>query len=165
MALKTPRSRAKDSPIIQDPQARAVMDRLRELAASCDALMNAMSPRMRMNHTDMLTLDLLGLEHTMTAGRLAGRLKLTTGAITGVLDRLEQAGHVVRGRDAADRRKVLVQLTAEARRSGLSAFRPLAEDFLEVIDQYSDGELKTIERFIGRVSRLYADHADRLSKR
>ncbi len=42
-------------------------------------------------------------------GELAVATGLTTGAITGVIDRLEQAGFARRGRDADDRRKVMVK--------------------------------------------------------
>src|SRR6476646_4547748 len=53
-------------------------------------------------------LDFLNLEGRVTAGRLAEVTGLTTGAITGVVDRLEKAGLVRRERDEADRRKVFI---------------------------------------------------------
>ena len=47
----------------------------------------------------------------MTAGRLASRLGLSTGATTRPIDRMERSGYVGRTRDATDRRRVLVEHT------------------------------------------------------
>src|SRR5262249_40439618 len=85
---------------------RVTVDLLRELAASLDALTNAASPHAGLNRTDMRALDIINMQQGLTAGQLAGRLKLTTGAITGVLDRLERGGHARRTHDKEDRRRV-----------------------------------------------------------
>src|SRR3979411_191068 len=58
--------------------------------------------------SDLECLDFLNLEGRVTAGRLAEVTGLTTGAITGVVDRLEKAGLVRRERDESDRRKVFI---------------------------------------------------------
>src|SRR5260370_6247485 len=55
--------------------------------------------------SDLDCMDFLNLEGRVTAGRLAEVTGLTTGAITGVVDRLEKAGLVRRERDADARRK------------------------------------------------------------
>ena len=54
--------------------------------------------------SDLDCMDFLNLEGRVTAGRLAELTGLTTGAITGMIDRLEKAGLVRRERDEADRR-------------------------------------------------------------
>src|ERR671930_2324829 len=64
--------------------------------------------------SDLECLDFLNLEGRVTAGRLAEVTGLTTGAITGVVDRLEEAGLVRRERDPADRRKVFIAVVPEA---------------------------------------------------
>src|ERR1700712_2338315 len=63
--------------------------------------------------SDLECMDFLILEGRVTAGRLAEVTGLTTGAITGVVDRLEKAGFVRRERDAADRRKVFIVTVPE----------------------------------------------------
>jgi DNA-binding MarR family transcriptional regulator len=63
--------------------------------------------------SDLECLDFLNLEGRVTAGRLAEVTGLTTGAITGVVDRLEKAGLVRRERDPADRRKVFIAIVPE----------------------------------------------------
>jgi DNA-binding MarR family transcriptional regulator len=54
----------------------------------------------------------------MSAGRLAKRARISPGATTSLLDRLESRGLVRRTRDTKDRRRVLVEVTPELRRLG-----------------------------------------------
>jgi DNA-binding MarR family transcriptional regulator len=60
------------------------------------------------NPRDFGALCLLLLHGPAPAGRLAELTGLTTGAVTGVVDRLEEGGFVRRQVDPADRRKVIV---------------------------------------------------------
>jgi DNA-binding MarR family transcriptional regulator len=69
--------------------------------------------RAGISSSDMECLDFLNLEGRVTAGRLAEVTGLTTGAITGVVDRLEKAGLVRRERDDSDRRKVFIAIVPE----------------------------------------------------
>jgi DNA-binding MarR family transcriptional regulator len=73
----------------------------------------AVASRMGINPTDLDCVRVLGREGAMTAGALAERTGLTSGAITGVLDRLEKAGLAQRRRDPADRRQVIVEVSPE----------------------------------------------------
>lgn len=63
------------------------------------------------------------------AGRIAEAMGITTGAVTGLVDRLERAGWVERARHEVDRRQVVVQVTT-ARRSALDADQTLRERLL-----------------------------------
>jgi DNA-binding MarR family transcriptional regulator len=64
-----------------------------------------------LNLTDMGCLDILGQEGPLTAGQLAERTGLSSGAMTTAIDRLESAGYARRTRDDGDRRRVVVELT------------------------------------------------------
>jgi DNA-binding MarR family transcriptional regulator len=65
-----------------------------------------MAARLGLSATDLKCLDLLRATNTpLTAGNLVALTGLTGGAITGVADRLENAGFVKRVRDSADRRR------------------------------------------------------------
>jgi DNA-binding MarR family transcriptional regulator len=63
------------------------------------------------------------------AGQIAEAMGITSGAVTGLVDRLERAGWVERARDEMDRRKVVVQLSAE-RREVIDAHRALRDQLL-----------------------------------
>src|SRR6266566_9592840 len=142
---------------------RVTIDLLRELAANFDALNNAFSPRAGLNRTDLRALDIISRQESLTAGQLAARLKLTTGAITGVLDRLERAGHAVRTHDAEDRRRVVVQPTPEARRFGSVVFRQLGRDLDELMTSYSEEDRALVEEFLRSVTEIVSQRAEDLS--
>jgi DNA-binding MarR family transcriptional regulator len=80
----------------------------RELSARTIFLHQAIADHLGLNLTDHKCLDVLIQRGSMTAGKLAEASGLTTGAITGVVDRLEKAGFVSRTADDTDRRKTVI---------------------------------------------------------
>lgn len=97
--------------------------------------------------SDLECLDFLNLEGRSTAGRLAEVTGLTTGAITGVVDRLEKAGFVRRERDEQDRRKVFIALVPQNIARIGKLYEHLQRAVLKDWDAYSDGELRLLLRF------------------
>ena len=83
----------------------------------------------------------------MTAGRLAEVTGLTTGAITGVVDRLEKAGLVRRERDEDDRRKVFIAIVPENVARIGKFYEQLQRDDAGLLDSYTDAELQLLLRF------------------
>src|SRR5579862_6428063 len=73
----------------------------------------ASADKIGINVTDLNCLNILALGGHLTAGELAKQTGLTTASITGVLDRLEEAGFVRRERDSKDRRRVVVHLVLD----------------------------------------------------
>ena len=69
--------------------------------------------RFGLSESDVEALEVLLDTGAATAGRLSELMGLTTGAVTRVIDRLEQAGYVRRVPDPADRRRVIVELVPE----------------------------------------------------
>lgn len=85
----------------------------------------------------------------MTPGRLATLTGLSTGSVTGVLDRLEQAGFVHRERDPGDRRRVLLRVDeARLQRDIAPLYASQAELLADVVDRFSPGERQTIAAFL-----------------
>src|SRR5215470_16237894 len=99
------------------------------------------------SNSDLECMDFLNLEGRVTAGRLAEVTGLTTGAITGVVDRLEKAGFVRRERDAADRRKVLIAPVAERVMELARPFELMQRAMHKQSDGYTDAELKLLLRY------------------
>lgn len=97
--------------------------------------------------SDLDCMDFLNLEGRMTAGRLAELTGLTTGAITGVVDRLEKAGYVRRERDETDRRKVFIATVPENTAHIGRLFVPMQEGMQKLWSTYSDAELQLLLRF------------------
>jgi DNA-binding MarR family transcriptional regulator len=120
--------------------------------------------RAGINRTDWRCLDILGTRGPMTAGQLAQAVRLTTGAVTGVLDRLEAAGLVRRVRDTQDRRKVIVEVTEKVARQGAPVYGPLVADAAEAHAVFDADELEVITRFIRIERGLLAKHTDRVAR-
>lgn len=99
------------------------------------------------SNSDMECMDILNLEGRVTAGRLAEVTGLTTGAITGVVDRLEKAGYVRRERDESDRRKVFISVVEETAAEIGTFYVPMQEAMLKLWSGYTDDELRLLLRF------------------
>src|SRR5215467_9574698 len=132
--------------------------RRRELEAALNAAMRDVSgqgvlysqvvaDRLGMNSTDLECLDHIS-RGPVTAGRLAELTGLTTGAITGVIDRLERAGLARRERDAHDRRKTLVRALPPVRERVAPLFEPMERSAVAVLAKYRNEELALLLNFL-----------------
>jgi DNA-binding MarR family transcriptional regulator len=119
---------------------------LRDISTETILLHQAIAGRLGLNLTDHKGMD---AGKPLTAGDLARRMGLTTGAVTGIVDRLERAGYVKRVRDPYDRRRVSLELQLpKIRREVLPLFEQLARRMATVAGSYSDKELDLILRFL-----------------
>jgi DNA-binding MarR family transcriptional regulator len=117
-----------------------------------DLFDDAACAHLGINRTDGRSLDILDQHGRMTAGALARASGLTSGAVTALIDRLERAGYVRRVRDTEDRRRVLVEMTDEARRRAGEVWGPIAQEAGELLGAYDDDQLALIRDFT-RVAR------------
>ena len=92
-------------------------------------------------------LDILDQQGPMTAGQLAERARLSPGATTALLDRLEEKGLARRTRDTEDRRRVLVEVTPELRR-GAEQLYGTPDEGAQELDAYSDEQLEFLIGFL-----------------
>jgi DNA-binding MarR family transcriptional regulator len=103
--------------------------------------------RAGISSADMDCIDFVNVEGRMTAGRLAELTGLTTGAITGVVDRLEKAGFVRRERDESDRRKVFIVPVAERMMEMGRPYELVQRAMQKQSEAYTDAELKFLVRY------------------
>ena len=107
-----------------------------------------------LNPSDLGCLCLLLLHGPIPAGRLAELTGLTTGAVTGVIDRVERAGFAQRVVDPSDRRKVIVEPDeAKVEKELLPRFAQLNRATTSAFyTQYDQPELAAITDFLARLS-------------
>jgi len=116
--------------------------------------------------TDHKYLDLIMENGEMTAGELAEKTGLTTGAITGIVDRLEKQKLVKRRRDTDDRRKVFIVAQHENAFDKLTpVFQSLVDGFDLFYDQFSDEELAVIEKYLKDSSEFFREKTEELKGR
>jgi DNA-binding MarR family transcriptional regulator len=134
------------------PKARAALMQelefaLRKSSAQGTIFAQAVAERAGVSSSDMDCMDFLNVEGRMTAGRLAELTGLTTGAITGVVDRMEKAGLVCRERDSEDRRKVFIVPVPERVVEIGRFYEPMQRAMHKLWDTYTDAELRLLLRF------------------
>lgn len=125
-----------------------------------DEVDEAASEYVGMNRTDMRCVDIVERRGRLTAGELATEMGLTTGAVTGMLDRLEKRGMVRRVRDAKDRRRVLVE-PADLR-AAWAVYGPIKESSDPALARYSQTDLALIRDFLVEGRELLMKHAERI---
>lgn len=115
----------------------------RRYLASYALLTQAAADRLGLHPTDLQCLNLLVLEdgRPVTTGRIAELTGLTTGAATRLVDRLEKAGYVVRERDAADRRRVLVATVPEKITDFRRMWERLGDGWVALFDDLDEAQL------------------------
>ncbi len=141
----------------------AINDAMRTMSGHSVLLSQAVADQRDMHPTDLEALDLLIREGPMPAGRLAERTGLTTGAVTGLVDRLERRGYARRVADPADRRRVIIAPEVErAERDLAPAYDGLRQAMDELMARYSDAELTAILDFMRRATAIGEAHVARL---
>ncbi|WP_205752024.1 MarR family winged helix-turn-helix transcriptional regulator [Cryptosporangium phraense] len=100
-------------------------------------------------------------DQPLTPARLAERIGLTTGATSILLNRLEQAGHVVRTREHSDRRIVTLRSTPGIHAAAADFYEPLGRLLDAVLSEYSPADLGRIASITGRLrSTMHAYMSD-----
>jgi DNA-binding MarR family transcriptional regulator len=135
---------------------------LRELGTQTAAFQEAIGERLRISVNDHRCLELLDRyseQGPETAGKLAELTGLTTGAITGVLDRLERAGFVRREKSAEDRRQVQIKLVAERDEEVSRLFESVGVAIAALCGEHSASELAAVWEFMRRLSAIYQSEA------
>lgn len=142
----------------ENPRTRAELLRELELenrksTVSGIAFFQAVAERSGMSATDLQGVALLTARGPLTAGQLAEAMGLTTGAVTGVVNRLERSGYVRRTPDPTDGRRVIVTPDSGAlERAGAGFFSAEAEMMSTLLAPYSDADLAVLLDFTRRAN-------------
>jgi DNA-binding MarR family transcriptional regulator len=129
---------------------------LRQFQGLGASFFRAAAAQSGMTVTDMQVMDLLETSGSLTAGQLADLTGLTTGAITGMLNRLEETGLVRRARDPNDGRRVIVQL--ESGKGDVHKLNPIYASFGKALNElasdYNEEQLVFLLEFLKRSNAL-----------
>lgn len=121
--------------------------------------------RLGVNETDLHCLNIIESSGGLSAGELAVQSGLTTGAVTGVIDRLERAGYVRRASDRTDRRRVRVEVTPMFYKQADRIWGPVAADWQSTLTrEFTAQELQRITNFLRTTNKLARRHLERLRK-
>src|SRR5437763_4461467 len=120
-------------------------DEVRASQRATDTVDELLAETLGINRTDARCMDILDQHGRMSAGDLAEASRLTTGAITAVIDRLERAGLARRVPDPSDRRRVLVEPTPKAYQIAAELMtEPMIALWQPLGERYSEDGLRLI---------------------
>jgi DNA-binding MarR family transcriptional regulator len=134
---------------------------IRESQTATDMLDHAIAEYAGLDRTAYRCLDILDREGPMTAGRLAERARLSPGAMTALLDRLEERGFARRRRDTEDRRRVLVEVTPELRKWAAQLYGTPQEG-ADALAGYADEQIEFLIDFLRRNTAFHEERMRRL---
>src|SRR6266700_1599933 len=119
---------------------------------------HAVAERLGLGPTDHKCLDLLRERGAMAGSDLSAITGLTSGAITGVVARLERAGYLCREPNPHDGRKQILHLALE-RTHIQDVINPLREDVAALLENFDTHQLTAIAEFLARTTDLIYRHA------
>jgi len=138
-------------------ERRRLIVLMRRLSAELDQLGHAFAKKHALHPTNVRAIFLImeaGLVGApITPGDLARKLGLTTAAVSSLLERLEQADHLVRRSVPGDRRRVHLEVAPEAMKLAATFFHPLNTRLTRAMEDYSPEEMAAIERFLTDMTR------------
>jgi DNA-binding MarR family transcriptional regulator len=143
---------------------QAISGRIKEMSTETIMFHQAVADELSLHITDHKSLDLIHRFGSMPAGKLAELTGLTTGAVTGVIDRLEKAGYVRRTNDPKDRRRTIVEPTRNRKleKKIESIFTPLHERLNKLLSSYTDSELYFLQNVMTGLIELTREESNRL---
>ncbi|WP_433425643.1 MarR family transcriptional regulator [Microtetraspora malaysiensis] len=143
--------------------ASTIKDSLRELSVELSMLNHQVSAHLSLKDVDLGCLDLLVRQGPMSPSALARRAGLHPATLTGILDRLERGGWVVRERDQNDRRSVVVRALRDRNAEVFHLFSGMNAAMDEICDRYDEKELALLADFLRRATSAGQVAADDLA--
>lgn len=136
---------------------------LRELSTQLSVLNHQVSAKVDLRDVDFDCVDIVNRYGPLSPSALARIAGLHPATMTGILDRLERGGWVVRERDAADRRAVIVRALRERNAEVYRLYAPMNTSMDEICAGYDESELELLADFLRRTTDAGRDAAARLT--
>jgi DNA-binding MarR family transcriptional regulator len=128
-------------------------------------LNSLIAERMGVVASDLDCLHTLNRHGPATASMLAKRVGLTAGSVSRMIDRLDAAGCVTRVPDPKDRRRVLIEPTAEGLSRISAYYAGLTARTHEDLEDFEDNELRSLLRFLEKSRESATAEVGRLRSR
>lgn len=138
----------------------------REMSTRTVLFHHWISERLKLNTIDHKCLDIIvRAEAPINGVQLAKLTGLSSGAVTGVIDRLEKRGYVIRDRDIKDRRLVFIRPVEQKIEEDISPiFSAVQETFVKFYSSFTDDELRLILNYTTRCTQVMMTLTDRMMK-
>jgi DNA-binding MarR family transcriptional regulator len=122
----------------------------------------ALAWRPRLTESEVLAVQHLARAGELTPGQLGGLLQLSSAGTTGLVRRLERAGHITRHAHPHDRRSTVVRLTPAIAAWASEAWAPFVAELDALVEAMAPDEREVVRRFAEGAAQAAERHADRL---
>jgi DNA-binding MarR family transcriptional regulator len=140
----------------------AVLRKLRRVNLEGSLFGQRVAVRFGLSESDIEALEALIDTGASTAGSLGELMGLTSGAITRLIDRLEQSGYVRRVSDPADRRRVIIEVVPDKVAAVKQLLDTIRDRESAELGTFSETELRTINDFLSRMADIARTESIRL---
>ena len=139
----------------------------RELATAVISFHETVARTLGMSAAESRCLGVLRDLEVATPGQLAQATGLTTGAITGIVDRLEKAGYAGREPNPNDRRSLLVRIRQPEKIAQIlgPVYGSLSQAMIEMSGQYTPEQLAVIDRYLSQTIEILKAETEKLKQR
>ena len=139
----------------------------RELATAVITFHETVARRLNMSAAESRCLGVLNDLEVATPGQLAQATGLTTGAITGIVDRLEKAGYASREPNPNDRRSLLIRIRQPEKIGQILGpiYGSLSAAMTDMASQYTPEQLEVIGRYLDQTINVLKAETEKLKVR
>ena len=142
----------------------SLTDSLRALSVQLSLLNHQVGARLELKDGDLYCLDVITRHGPLSPSAIARRAGLHPATMTGILDRLERGGWIVRERDPQDRRAVRVAGRPDRGAEVFALYRPMISSIDEICAGYTEAELALLTDFMDRVTAAGHTATERLAR-
>lgn len=142
-----------DNDATSPDHSAALLAAMRQLHAAVEQVEALVAAQLGIGRKDARCLAMLG-DGAMAPRSIGTRLRLTSGSVTALIDRLEQRGYAIRRPDPADRRAVLVERTPLGAERLVMANAPMVETVTRLALRYGPERSVAAARQVSDLARL-----------
>lgn len=138
----------------------------RQISDATVLMHEAIARKAGLTGTDHKYLSIILDKGTITAGELSNFTGLTTGAITGVIDRLEKKKLIKREFDKTDRRKILIVPNLEkANKLFANSHLDLSSQIENLLSKFTENEIEAIEKYLNSTVEIMKNITNQLNNK
>ena len=133
--------------VTREQRLQALETAVREASGLGVVFSSVVADHIGISSRELECLDVVVRAGRVTAGELAAATGLTTGAITGLIDRLEKARLACRERDDRDRRRVFIRALPRVETDIMPLYASLQARMRALMDELSDQDIDRLLAF------------------
>ena len=136
---------------------------LRELSNQISLLNHQVGSRVELRDVDLDCLDLISQVGPLSPSQLSKRAGVHPATLTGIVDRLERGGWIVRERDAVDRRATVIRALPDRAGELFGLYSGMDTALDELLVGYDEAQLEVIGEFLKRATAAGVTATEQLS--